>query len=564
MLRTVHSLTVIGLCIAWLSAGGAAETQYVLTDLGAVYDGYVGGPSGWSTLYGQSWAADINERGEVVGTTTVEVSPGVFEYHPFFWSPTTGMQTIDTLGADDGRANAVNNHGQVVGHVGDKAFLWDKTTGVTQDLGHLVSNPDTTVGDVWASAAGINDAGQVVGQSSKFTGSDYENPVGSFLWDETNGLQDLAPHLPVTTWSEAVDINSTGQIIGQGWGTTPGGYLLTPKDGEDGYDYLNLGWLGAGDATRPATSPMGLNDAGQVVGDSLDKDDHHAKGKPFVWNPDTETMTDLQRNTDLGAWEIGEAGDINNAGTIVGMLSNVANEPVKFGDKFAGVIWDADANRWVRLQTVTAMGGFFDIEDAAAVNDHGQIVGRAVTSDPQTTTDYKSRAVLLSPVLPDSILTGGQAGGFVVDDAWASGTYAAAGLPGSATPLDKSVELFELTLTGSFATLKLDYTEAELAAAGLAEQDLRLYWLDTASGEWVLAGNEANWGKNPDAAFVLGAPTGNLGDWGVDPDGNTVWANIDHASTYSVLAVPAVPEPASLGLLTLAAAGALAARRRRQ
>jgi hypothetical protein len=560
MLRTVQSLAVVCVCVALLSAGAAAEQQYVLTDLGAIYDGYVGGPAGWSSLWGKSWAKDINENGEIVGTTTVEVSPGVFEYHPFFWSASGGMQAIGTMGATDGRANAINNRGQVVGYVGDKAFLWDKATGVTQDLDHLVSDPNATVGDVWARANGINDAGQVVGQSSKFTATSYENPKGAFLWDAANGMQSLDSYLPAASRAEhnsAVEINNAGQITGQGWGQAsngagPGAYLLTPKQGASGYDYVNLCWLGAGDTTRQATSAHGLNDAGQVVGGSLDVDDHSATRKPFVWDPATQAMTNLGRNTDLGEWEIGKATDINNAGVIIGKLDNWANTPVKFGDTMTGVIWDPSANQWVRLKTITAMNGFFDIEDAAAINDHGQIVGRAVTGDPLNADDhdtYKDRAVLLSPMLPDSVLPGGQAGGYVETGAWAGRNYTTAGMPGSAIPLDKTVHLFELSLTGDFATLQMPYTDAELAAAGVDEVDLRLYWLDESCGAWVLAGDAANLTKNADANYVLGAPTSNLGDWGVDPNDNVVWANTDRASVYAAYTTAGatgVPEALSI------------------
>jgi len=565
----------VALGLGGMSTHAAADNEYVLTDLGAIYEGEVDGvPLGWASQWGVSWATDINERGEVVGTSTVEVSSGVYEYHPFFWSSSGGMRDLGTMGGSDGRAYALNNLGQVVGYVGDgetsgdgdKAFLWDKTTGQMQDLGNLVSDPDTTVGDTWARARGINDAGQVVGESSMFTDSIYENPKGAFIWDSTNGIQNLRQDVSdplVPEFNGAAGINNAGQIIGEDDSSGPRAFLLTPKDGEPGYDYVNLGWLGAGETNRLATTAHGVNDAGQVVGESLDNEGSGARRKAFVWNPDTQTITNLGRTTDLGAYEFGKATDINNQGTIIGKLDNFANEPVQYGDLSTGVIWDPDAGEWVRLKTITNMNGFFDIEDAAAINDRGQIVGQAVTHDQNNSSNYdifRRHAVLLNPVLTEDVLSGGQAGGYIETDGWSSGQYSATTLPGLATPIDKTVHLYELAIDGDFATLKVGYTDDEIDAASLDETDLRLYWLDESTGNWLLAGDQANLVKNPDAMFVLDAPTANLGDWGVDTVNNIVWANIDHASVYSIATVPEVPEPATLGLVAL---GALALLRRR-
>lgn len=92
-------------------------------------------------------------------------------------------------------ARAINQSGQVVGSrnpVG--AFFWDQ--GVTTDIGSLP-------GQSGSSANGINDCGQVVGQSGSH----------AFLWQD--GVMSDLGTLPDATFSRASRINNQGQVIGQ-------------------------------------------------------------------------------------------------------------------------------------------------------------------------------------------------------------------------------------------------------------------------------------------------------------------------------------------------------------
>ena len=97
----------------------------------------------------------------------------------------------------------------------------------------------------------------------------------------------------------------------------------------------------------------------------------------------------------------------------------------------------------------------------------------------------------------------------------------------------------------------------QAAALGLDESSLRLYRWDIAAQEWRLAGRMSNL-DGSSGQEVLGPPTDVLGDWGYDP-GYDVWANVDHASVYTIAGQP-IPEPASL--LTVLG-GLLLLRRRR-
>jgi probable HAF family extracellular repeat protein len=93
---------------------------------------------------------------------------------------TTDLGTLP--GNTSSYAYGINNSGQVVGqsYFGGpgRAFLWDATSGM-QDLG-------TLPGDCTSYARGINDSGQVVGDSYTF-----DIAPRAFLWDAANGMQDL-------------------------------------------------------------------------------------------------------------------------------------------------------------------------------------------------------------------------------------------------------------------------------------------------------------------------------------------------------------------------------------
>lgn len=133
------------------------------------------------------------------------------------------------------QAAAINSYGQVVGDSytgnGTDAFLWtpttpNGTTGTMIDLGSLdngafpASNPST--------AYAINAAGQVVGESATSNGA-----IHAFLWTPTtpNGTTGSMIDLDASVGSKsftlysATGINDLGQIVGQ---SNNGAVLLTP------------------------------------------------------------------------------------------------------------------------------------------------------------------------------------------------------------------------------------------------------------------------------------------------------------------------------------------------
>lgn len=88
--------------------------------------------------------------------------------------------------------------------------------------------------------------------------------------------------------------------------------------------------------------------------------------------------------------------------------------------------------------------------------------------------------------------------------------------PGIYLDIDVSGDLDTIT----WALIKVNYTDADIAALGIAESSLRLYWLDESSDNWI----RLEGAGSPPWIF----------DAGVDTVNNVVWANVSHFSEYAV------------------------------
>jgi len=74
-----------------------------------------------------------------------------------------------------------------------------------------------------------------------------------------------------------------------------------------------------------------------------------------------------------------------------------------------------------------------------------------------------------------------------------------------------------------FATVKLYYTDDELADLGIVKSTFRLYRWDKTKEKWVLAGI-TDCGDS--------SPTDQLNDYGIDTEGRFIWANVDSFSIF--------------------------------
>jgi hypothetical protein len=135
----------------------------------------------------------------------------------------------------------------------------------------------------------------------------------------------------------------------------------------------------------------------------------------------------------------------------------------------------------------------------------------------------------------------GQDASFSVDEQTGAPVQGFAGMgPGTGKGLEKTFNIFTGAPDGSFiALVELHYTHTELAASGLNEDDLRLYYWDAAARLWKLAptGNTAGTARwLGDAALPQPPldPAADLGKYGLDPAGNSVWAVVDYAADFGI------------------------------
>lgn len=178
-------------------------------------------------------ALEINDKGQVVGVSGVCGSYGPsIVVHGLLWQDGRPFD-LGSLGGHNGTIPfVINNRGKVVGYsdladeVTTHAFLWTKEKHM-QDLG-------TLPGDVFSSASGINDEGQVVGGSCDASGN-----CRDFLWQD-GVMSDLntlvCPGTSLYLTGNGIagpDINDRGEITGQAYdpntGDTPA-FLAVPTD----------------------------------------------------------------------------------------------------------------------------------------------------------------------------------------------------------------------------------------------------------------------------------------------------------------------------------------------
>ncbi len=260
-------------------------------------------------------------------------------------------------------AQAINNRDQVVGWalntVPDPVGLWTALgylplgtqqraalwqNGTIQDLGTL-GGPDA-----WAS--GLNDAGQIIGQSyttdttvSPVTGA---RPIEVFLWE--NGTMTSLGNLG-GTYAEAWKLNNRGQVVG--WMDLPGDESFHPFFWERG-TLTDLGTFGG--STGRATW---LNERGDVVGVAdLPNGLHDA----FLWK--NGVMTDLGN---LG--KTSSAHGINSRGQIVGAsrVSFVTGEVRAF-------LWE-NGGPMIDLNTLVPADSSLHLAFAHSINERGEIAG---------------------------------------------------------------------------------------------------------------------------------------------------------------------------------------------
>lgn len=333
-------------------AGAAVPPRYRVTDLGTL-----GGP--------RSAAYDINDKSQVVGSAEMDqFAPPPFESmlirRAFIWDK--GLMTaLPPLPAPEpyyGAALAINDAGHIVGtstrfmFFDARPVIWHNGTVI--DMG-LVPGTDHCQGN------DVNDDGVVVGSCmSDFGGSGY-----AFRWSiESGQTVIMGPLQNEDATGHAID--SLGRIVG-GHGPSVGAYV----------------WQ-AGAVTSLINGPFGaaalsINHNNQIVG--------WASGAGF-----TVFAFRWSDGTVINLGSLGEsintrAHDINNNGWIVG-ASTVA------GFDYA-VVWVDGAIHDLNDSIPQASG--WVLQTAEAINDKNEIVGSGIS--PQGL----QRGYLLTPIGPGDV-----------------------------------------------------------------------------------------------------------------------------------------------------------------
>lgn len=351
--RAYVVLAFVGLLLA-SQVEAAIPQSYSLTDLGS------------------SWAWAISEEGHVVGAN--DNPPGGWR-RGYLWKDGTSITLDVVTGAILSDARGVNDFGDVAGW-GVKSghsygFYWRDANlnGLCEsvemlDLGSL--------GGTGTIALGINNSGQVVGQSLLASDNHYH----AFVWgdDNHNGqaepgeMIDLGP-------GQANAINNLGAVVGRG-------NLLGSYDRAtlwQGGAAVDLGVLGG-----VVSCALGVSDSGYVVGwtDTIDPTviEHAFKWADEDGNgqADPGEMLDLDV---LGTRYSGALG-VNNHGQAVGWAGTNDSDVRAF-------IWSDD--QMVNLNDLIAPGSGWVLSRANDINDAGEIVGYG-------TVNGQAHGFLLTPI----------------------------------------------------------------------------------------------------------------------------------------------------------------------
>ena len=235
-----------------------------------------------------SRANGINGFNQVVGFSGAELdSP---KSRAFFWSKSTGMVDLGTLGGSYAQAFAINDSGAITGNSEVRssatdteaihAFLSASPLGAgatgMRDLG--------TLGGSFSYGMAINANKHVVGYS---TVNKVDSRVHAFWFDGT-GMKDLgtlAPKLssPLDDQSVALGVNSSDRVVGYSYlpafnattdpavqpGTSPVRQVAFVWYQGTMTDLNKL--IGTAAETYHLNSAMGINDNGQIVATALSK-----------------------------------------------------------------------------------------------------------------------------------------------------------------------------------------------------------------------------------------------------------------------------------------------------
>jgi probable HAF family extracellular repeat protein len=238
------------------------------------------------------YPSDINDRRTVVGT--LQIPQDLRFTQAFKWSDSK-LELLESLGGPYSAALALNAAGNVVGSAqissgANHAVLWRRKQ--PRDLGLLAQ------GD-YSRARDINDKDDIVGEANVVPNGKPQ----AFLW-RAGKMQQL-PNLPGGSLCNAQAINNNGTIVGSCDLASGTNHAVIWRNGS----VEDLGTLH--DADSPSTA-LDINSTGQVVGSSGDD-----RPRAFVWEKGKMVNLNKLIAPDSG-WTLLVASRINDNGEIIG------------------------------------------------------------------------------------------------------------------------------------------------------------------------------------------------------------------------------------------------------
>lgn len=326
-----------------------AANLYELTDLGALHI---------NQQEAQNLRIKINENNQVVGWGR-QSSQG--KITGFIWDTTNGF--LQPLGGEShNQFSAINSGQQIVGYSTDangnqKAARWSSDFASTIELG--------TLGGAWSIANGINSDGTIVGQS--VNGNDVPQ---AFIWSNNN----MSPVLSDGSNSSADAINDEGWIAGTQYSNPSQAFA---------WNGSSASLLNTVDNMVRSSWSSGINNLNEIVGGLVYSYDatnnpRYFRTHAYRWS-NVNGLDLLGANIEGISWAI----ENNNSGLVVGgRLYNLLDRQA--------ILWEADAA--YNLNALTQNLGAWQLVDATDINDAGNIVGIGIVGEAY-------RAFMLTPVV---------------------------------------------------------------------------------------------------------------------------------------------------------------------
>ena len=337
----------------------------------------------------------MNSKGEIVGASeTAEIDPqffGLHQVHAVLWRHGR-MIDLGSLGGHQVAAFGINDRGQIVGNstnttpdpycffgtVQNRMFLWEN--GQMRDIGTLGGNC------AGPGIVPINDRGQVVGNS---TTTSSANPLTGFpttdpfLWEEETGMRDLGTL--GGGFGTASAMNSRGQIIGQSSIASDPGACNGFPDNDDLNCHAFL-WDN-GSLVDLTTSSIGgrpewvagIDEAGEIIGWGVFPS---SPLEAFLWNK--RVATDLGHLD--GCFSFSQS--INSQRQVVGVAFSCD------GTTSRAFLWEQGS--MVDLNSLVPPGSSLQLTRATAINSRGEIVGDGVPVGAAANT-FADQAFALIP-----------------------------------------------------------------------------------------------------------------------------------------------------------------------